>query len=128
MSFALNLAFLHMIQDLWPGNFSQLPPVVTQEELTFPLSLTFNADFCRQDPNGTYPIILMHEPQSLSALCSSLRAWSAAPSDRKSPFLFGPRQAYPIGHPVSFGPAHLLLFLYWNYCICANRPPPVCLY
>ena len=25
MSFALNLAFLHMIQDLWPGNFSQLP-------------------------------------------------------------------------------------------------------
>ena len=33
MSFALNLAFLHMIQDLWPGNFSQLPPVMTQEEL-----------------------------------------------------------------------------------------------
>ena len=27
MSSALNLAFLHMIQDLWPGNFSQLPPV-----------------------------------------------------------------------------------------------------
>ena len=26
MSFVLNLAFLHMIQDLWPGNFSQLPP------------------------------------------------------------------------------------------------------
>ena len=25
MSFALNLAFLHVIQDLWPGNFSQLP-------------------------------------------------------------------------------------------------------
>ena len=32
MSFALNLAFLHMIQDLWPGNFSQLPPGMTQEE------------------------------------------------------------------------------------------------
>ena len=25
MSFSLNLAFLHMIQELWPGNFSQLP-------------------------------------------------------------------------------------------------------
>ena len=25
MSFALNLAFLHMIQELWPGNFSTLP-------------------------------------------------------------------------------------------------------
>ena len=36
MSFALNLAFLHMIQDLWPGNFSQLPPVMTEEELSFP--------------------------------------------------------------------------------------------
>ena len=96
MSFALT--FLHMIQDLWPGNFSQLPPVVTQEELSFPLDLTSNADFRRQDPNGTYPIILMHEPQSLSALCYSLRAWGAAPSDRKSPFCFGPRQVYPIGH------------------------------
>ena len=98
MSFALNLAFLHMIQDLWPGNFSQLPPVVTKEELTFPLGLTSNANFHGQDPNGTYPIILMHEPQSLSALCSSLRARGASSSDRKSPFLFGPRQAYPIVH------------------------------
>ena len=26
MSFALNVAFLHMIQELWPGNFSMLPP------------------------------------------------------------------------------------------------------
>ena len=98
MSFALNLAFLHMIQDLWPGNFSQLPPVVTQEELAFPLGLTSNANFCGQDPNGTYPIILMHEPHSLSALHSSLRARGVAPSDRKFPFLFGTRQAYPIGH------------------------------
>ena len=57
MSFALNLAFLHMIQDLWPGNFSQLPPVMTQEELAFPLGLTFNAEFCGQDPNGTYPVL-----------------------------------------------------------------------
>ena len=98
MSFALNLAFLHMIQDLWPGNFSQLPPVVTQEELAFPLGLTSNADFRRQDTDGTYPVILMHEPQSLAALRSSLRARGATPSDRKSPFSFGPRQAYPIGH------------------------------
>ena len=98
MSFALNLAFLHMIQDLWPGNFSQLPPGMTQEELTFPLDLTSNAEFHGQDPNGTYPILLMHEPQSLIGLCSSLRAWGAAPSGRKSPFSFGPRQAYPTGH------------------------------
>ena len=40
----------------------------------------------------------MHEPQSLAALHSSLRARGATPSDRKSPFSFGPRQAYPIGH------------------------------
>ena len=95
MSFALNLAFLHMIQDLWPGNFSQLPPGMTQEELTFPLDLTSNAEFCGQDPNGTYSILLMHEPQSLSVLHSSLRAWRTG---RKSPFSFGPRQAYPTGH------------------------------
>ena len=98
MSFALNLAFLHMIQDLWPGNFSQLPPIMTHEELAFPLDLTSNAEFHGQDPNGTYPVLLMHEPQSLAALCSSLRAWSAAHSGRKPPFSFGPRQAYPTGH------------------------------
>ena len=40
----------------------------------------------------------MHEPDSLLALCSSLRARGAAPSDRKSPFSFGPRQGYPIGY------------------------------
>ena len=95
MSFALNLAFLHMIQDLWPGNFLQLPPGMTQEELSFPFDLTSNAEFRRQDPNGTYPIPLMHEPQSLSALRSSLRAQETG---RKSPFSFGPREAYPIGH------------------------------
>ena len=133
MSFALNLAFLHMIQDLWPGNFSQLPPVVTQEELTFPLDLTSNADFRGQDPNGTYPIILMHEPQSLSAFCSSLRAQGAAPSDRKFPFIFGPRQAYPTGHPTKGSflfhlALHIFFFFYWNYCICFNRPSAVCLY
>ena len=98
MSFALNLAFLHMIQDLWPGNFSQLSPVVTQEELAFPLGLTSNADFHGQDPNGTYPVILVHEPQSLAALHTSLRAQGATPSDRKPPFSFDPRQAYLIGH------------------------------
>ena len=94
----LTIAFLHMIQDLWPGNFLQLPPGMTQEELTFPLDLTSNAEFHGQDPNRTYPILLMHEPQSLTALCFSLTAWGTAPSGRKSPFSFGPRQAYPTGH------------------------------
>ena len=70
---------------------------MTQEELVFPLGLTSNAEFHRQDPNGTYLVLLMHEP-SLAALHSSLRARGAAPSERKSPFSFGPRQAYPIGH------------------------------
>ena len=71
MSFVLNLAFLHMIHDLWPGNFSQLSPVVTKEEFSSALGLTSNAYSCKQNPNGTYPIVLMHKPQSLSALCSS---------------------------------------------------------
>ena len=95
MSFALNLAFLHMIQDLWPGNFSLLPPGMTQEELTFPLDLSSNAEFHGQDPNRTYPILLMCEPESLSALRSSLRAQRTG---RKYPFSLGPRQDYPIGH------------------------------
>ena len=91
MSFALNLAFFHMIQDLWPGNFLQFPPGMTQEELTFPLDLTSNAEFCGQDPNGTYPILLMHEPQSLTALHSSLRAWGGCPFWKKIPFFFWPQ-------------------------------------
>ena len=133
MSFALNLAFLHMIQDLWPGNFSQFPPTMTKEELVFPLGLTSNADFQKQDPNRTYPVTLMHEPQSLSVLHSSLRARGVTPSDRKCPFIFGPRQNYPIGHhkkrvfSVSFSPAHILFF-YWNHSVCLNRPPTVCLH
>ena len=111
MSFALNLAFLHMIQDLWPGNFSQLPPGMTQEELTFPLDLSSNAEFRRQDPNRTYLILLMHEPQSLSALHSSLRAQRTG---RKYPFSLGPRQDYPIGHHKkgSF-PFHLALHVFY---------------
>ena len=84
-----------MIQDLWPGNFSQLPPGMTQEELTFPLDLSSNAEFLGQDPNRKYPILLMCEPQSLSALRSSLRARRTG---RKYPFSLGPRQDYPIGH------------------------------
>ena len=112
--------------------FFMAPPVVTQEELAFPLGLTSNADFRGQDPNGTYPIILMHEPQSLAALHTSLRAWGATPSDRKSPFMFGPWQAYPIGHHkrvffVLCGSAYILFF-YRNYCIYFNRPPALCLY
>ena len=98
MSFALNLAFLHMIQELWPGNFSMLPPAITSKELSFPLGLTSNADFCSKDPNGSYPLALLHEPTSLTALQSILQARGAAPPTRKSPFHLGPRQDYPIGH------------------------------
>ena len=71
---------------------------MTKEELSFPLGITSNADFCKQDPNVSYPIVLLQEPQSLSALHSSLRARGATPPDRKPPFLLGPRQAYPIRH------------------------------
>ena len=123
MSFALNLAFLHMIQDLWPGNFSQLPPVVTQEELAFPLGLTSNADFHGQDPNGTYPVILMHEPV-FGGLVLHLRAWGATPSERKSLFFVAPGRPTPLDiikrvFSVSFGPAYILFF-YQNYCLCFN--------
>ena len=42
----VKLLVYHVIcQDLWPGNFSQLPPAMTQEELAFPLGLTSNAEF-----------------------------------------------------------------------------------
>ena len=99
MSFALNLDFLHMIQELWPGNFSMLPPTITSKELSFPLGLTSNADFCSKDPFGSYPLALLHEPTSLTALHSSLKArGGGAPPTRKPPFHLGPRQDYPIGH------------------------------
>ena len=91
MSFALNLAFLHMIQELWPGNFSMLPPTITGKELFFPLGLTSNADFRSKDPNGSYPLALLHEPTSLTALRSSLKARDAAPSKQKNSFSFGPK-------------------------------------
>ena len=98
MSFALNLAFLHMIQGLWPGNFSMLLPTITSKELFFLLGLTSNADFHGKDPNGSYPLALLHEPTSLTVLHSSLKARDAAPPDRKTPFHLGLRQDYPIGH------------------------------
>ena len=114
MSFTLNLAFLHMTQDLWPGNFSQLPLSMTKEELSFPLGLTSNMDFRTPNPNGSYPIILLHEPKSLSVLHSSLRARDTLPSDRKSPFSFGPRHDYSIDHHKkgSF-PFHLTLQIFY---------------
>ena len=96
MSFALNLAFLHMIQDLWPENFSQLPPVVTQEELASPLDLTSNAEFNGQDPNGTYLILLMDEPQSLAALHSSLRVWRVPLLKENPLFLLAPGRPIPL--------------------------------
>ena len=98
MSFALNLAFLHMIQELWPGNFSMLPPTINSKELFFPLGVTSNSDFHSKDPNSSYPLVLQHEPTSLTALCSSLKARDAAPRNRKTPFHLGPRQDYPKGH------------------------------
>ena len=98
MHFALNLAFLHMIQELWPSNFSNLTPNITQEELSFPLGFSTNADFCQQNPNVSYPLNLLQEPTSLAALHSSLKARSKAQLKRNSPFPFDPRQEHPIGH------------------------------
>ena len=98
MSFALNLAFLHMIQELWPGNFSTPPPNITSNEMSFPLGLTSNSDFCSKDPNCSYPLVLWREPTSLAALHSSLKARGATIRNRKTPFHFGPKQDYPIGH------------------------------
>ena len=68
MSFTLNLAFLHMIQDLWPDNFTLLSRNLTKDELSFPLDLTFNAEFRQKDTNVSYPLTLMHESQSLTDL------------------------------------------------------------
>ena len=98
MSFALNLAFLHMIQELWPGNFSMLPPTITGKELSFLLGLTSNSDFLSKNPNSSYPLVLRREPTSLKALRSSLKARKAIIANKKTPFHFGPRQDYPIGH------------------------------
>ena len=96
MSFTLNLAFLHMIQDLWPGNFSQLPLGMTKEELSFPLGLTSNADFRTQDPNGSYPVVLLHEPKSLSALHSSLRRGILSLLTENPLFLLAPGMTTPL--------------------------------
>ena len=98
MHFALNLAFLHMIQELWPGNFSHLSPNLTQEVLSFPLGLSTNADFRKQNPNASYSLHLLQEPTSLTALHSSLEARSKAHLNRICPFSFSPRQEYPVGH------------------------------
>ena len=114
MHFALNLAFLHMIQELWPGNFSHLTPNLTQEELAFPLSLSTNADFRKQNPNTSYPLTLLQEPTSLTALCSSLKARSQAPFHRNSPFPFSPRQEYPVGnHRKGSFLFHLALHIFY---------------
>ena len=72
---------------------------MTSKELSFPFGLTSNADFRSKDPNGSYPLVLLHEPTSLTALCSSLKARDGgAPPTRKPPFHLSPRQVYPIGH------------------------------
>ena len=66
--------------------------------MSFPLGLTSNSDFRSKDPNCSYPLVLRCEPTSLAALCSSLKARGATIRNRKTPFHFGPRQDYPIGH------------------------------
>ena len=43
-------------------------------------------------------MVLRHEPTSLKALHSSLKARNAIIANKKTPFHFGPRQDYPIGH------------------------------
>ena len=98
MSFALNLAFLHMIQELWPGNFSMLPSTITSKELSFPLGLTSNSDFLSKNLNSSYSLVLQQEPTSLKALHASLRARNATITNKKTPFYFCPRQDYPVGH------------------------------
>ena len=98
MSFALNLAFLHMIQELWPGNFSMLPSTITSKELSFPLGLTSNSDFLSKNLNSSYPLVLRHEPTSLKALRTSLQARNATITNKKTHFYFGPKQDYPMGH------------------------------
>ena len=114
MSFALNLAFLHMIQELWPRNFSTLPPTITSKEFFFPLGLTSNSDFRSKDPNSSYPLVLWHEPTSLTALHSSLKAIGATHRNRKTPFHLGPGQDYPIGHHrKGFFLFHLALHIFY---------------
>ena len=81
MSFALHLTFLNMIHDLWPGNN--------------PLALTPNADFCKQDPIVSYSMVLMHEPQFLSALHYSPVARGSCPFCQKIPFSFWPQAGLP---------------------------------
>ena len=98
MSFALNLAFLHLIQELWPGNFSMLPSTPTSKELSFPLGLTSNSDFLSKNLNSSYLLVLRLKPTSLKALHTSLKARNATVTNKKTPFSFGPRQDYPMGH------------------------------
>ena len=97
MSFALNLAFLHMIQDLWPGNFSQWPSVVTKEELTFPLGLTSNADFCGQIPRSQWD--LPHHSYAWTTISVSFVLQSESkgccPFWQKIPFYFWPQAGLP---------------------------------
>ena len=73
-----------------------------------------NADVCKQDPKVSYPMVLMHEPQSLSALHCSLIARGVAPFCQKVPFSFWPQAGLPHWtlwkrvFSVSFGSAHIL--------------------
>ena len=114
MFFTLNLAFLHMIQDLLPDNFTFLSPNLTKEELSLPLGPTSNVKFRQRATNVSYPLTLMHEPQSLTDLRSSLRARGQAPCNRNPPFLLHPRQIYPMEyHKKGYFLFHLALHVFY---------------
>ena len=95
MSFALNLAFLHMVQELWPGNFSMLPSTITSKELSFPLGLASNSDFLSKNLNSSYPLVLRHEPTFLKALRASLRARNATITNKRLLFILAQGRTIP---------------------------------
>ena len=78
-----------------------------------PLALTPNADFRKQDPIVSYPMVLMHEPQFLSALHYSFVAKGSCPFCQKIPFSFWPQAGLPHWtlwkrvFSISFGSAHI---------------------
>ena len=74
------------------------PPWHDQGRAILPPQTNLQCRFSYAGPKRVLPRCPMHEPKSLSALRSSLRARDTFPSDRKSPFSFGPRHDYPIDH------------------------------
>ena len=94
MSFTLNLALLYIIQDLWPDNFTLLPPNLTKEELSFPLGLTSNAEFRQKDTNVSYPLTPV-----FNRLESESEGKGRGTTKQKTPFYFVPKADIPNGTP-----------------------------